>query len=408
MKKFALLLILLMGIGFVACEQQTIDNDPLYPSPEALVVNDEACTENSIAIMFDGRAAIEAGAKTFTSKLVPVTAGQELSISKDAISKDACSHIFESVPVGVYTASVRAIYPDGTPSETVQLKDSKGEVVKLRIGSAALEAKAVYATSSTLAFTWSVTGFDDAAKDRATAYSFGIYRDAACKDLIVSWQTKESDSIWDGDLADGYPQFEFSGLNSNTSYWFMVTELKSNTSTAPIEAKTLDFAIVEPSATAMVEAGGIAIAEDFSELVWGGNYLSGSAAYSADDRNLATAFDKAEGVNPVSLKAHPFMSDEERDALLEQYKHPIIKEVGEVAKKVGGHGGMDFIMDYRLVYCLRNGLPLDMDVYDLAEWSCPAALSSISIAHGSAPVAVPDFTRGAWKKIDGYKFAFAE
>jgi hypothetical protein len=93
---------------------------------------------------------------------------------------------------------------------------------------------------------------------------------------------------------------------------------------------------------------------------------------------------------------------------LEQYKHPIIKEVGEVAKRVGGHGGMDFIMDYRLVYCLRNGLPLDMDVYDLAEWSCPAALSSISIAHGSAPVAVPDFTRGAWKKIDGYKFAYAE
>ena len=49
-----------------------------------------------------------------------------------------------------------------------------------------------------------------------------------------------------------------------------------------------------------------------------------------------------------------------------------------------------------------------MDVYDLAEWSCPAALSSISIAHGSAPVAVPDFTRGAWKRIDGYKFAYAE
>ena len=102
------------------------------------------------------------------------------------------------------------------------------------------------------------------------------------------------------------------------------------------------------------------------------------------------------------------MSEEERDALLEQYKHPIIKEVGEVAKKVGDHGGMDFIMDYRLVYCLRHGLPLDMDVYDLAEWSCPAALSSISIAHGSAPVAVPDFTRGAWKRIKGYQFAYAK
>ena len=100
------------------------------------------------------------------------------------------------------------------------------------------------------------------------------------------------------------------------------------------------------------------------------------------------------------------MSEAEKNALMEQYKHPIIKEVGEVAKRVGGHGGMDFIMDYRLVYCLRNGLPLDMDVYDLAEWSCPAALSSISIKHGSMPVEVPDFTRGAWKRIDGYKFAY--
>ena len=115
-----------------------------------------------------------------------------------------------------------------------------------------------------------------------------------------------------------------------------------------------------------------------------------------------------EGVNPVSLKAHPFMSNEERDALMAQYKHPILEEVGAKAKKVGGHGGMDYIMDYRLVYCLRNGLPLDMDVYDLAEWSCPAALSSISIKHGSVPVAVPDFTRGAWNKIKGYKFAYAK
>jgi hypothetical protein len=112
-----------------------------------------------------------------------------------------------------------------------------------------------------------------------------------------------------------------------------------------------------------------------------------------------------EGVNPVSLRAHPFMSDEERDALLEQYKHPIIKEVGEVAKKVGGHGGMDFIMDYRLVYCLRNGLPLDQDVYDAAEWSCIGELSRASIENNSMPVAFPDFTRGEWDKIKGYRFA---
>ena len=93
---------------------------------------------------------------------------------------------------------------------------------------------------------------------------------------------------------------------------------------------------------------------------------------------------------------------------MEQYKHPVTAHTEVMAAKVGGHGGMDYVMDYRLVYCLQNGLPLDMDVYDLAEWCCPIELSAISIAHGSAPVAVPDFTRGAWNKIDGYRHAWAE
>lgn len=52
---------------------------------------------------------------------------------------------------------------------------------------------------------------------------------------------------------------------------------------------------------------------------------------------------------------------------MKEYEHPFIKEIGEKAKKVGGHGGMDYIMDYHLIYCLRNRLPLDMDVYDAAE-----------------------------------------
>lgn len=107
-----------------------------------------------------------------------------------------------------------------------------------------------------------------------------------------------------------------------------------------------------------------------------------------------------------NLTAHGFITDAQREALTNAYRHPIIKEVGEVAKKVGGHGGMDYIMDYRLVYCLRNGLPLDMDVYDMAEWCCLAPLTAISIENGSAPVEVPDFTRGAWKKLPAYRHAY--
>lgn len=109
-----------------------------------------------------------------------------------------------------------------------------------------------------------------------------------------------------------------------------------------------------------------------------------------------------------NLNAHSWLSPEQQDALVQRYTHPIIKEVGEVAKRVGGHGGMDYIMDYRLIYCLRNGLPLDMDVYDLAEWCALAPLSAISIENGSAPVAVPDFTRGAWNKTHRYTHAYVK
>jgi hypothetical protein len=98
--------------------------------------------------------------------------------------------------------------------------------------------------------------------------------------------------------------------------------------------------------------------------------------------------------------AHEFLEEEEMEAVLAKYEHPITKEVGELARKVGGHGGMDFTMDYRLIYCLRNGLPLDQDVYDAAEWSSIVELSEKSIENQSMPVRVPDFTRGAWQKVD--------
>ena len=108
------------------------------------------------------------------------------------------------------------------------------------------------------------------------------------------------------------------------------------------------------------------------------------------------------------LNAHKAVSPEVKEHLEELYKHPIHRELEAKAKEVGGHGGMDFIMDYRLVYCLRNGLPLDMDVYDLAEWCSISELSRISLENGNMPVAVPDFTRGHWNDIKGYRHAFAE
>ena len=87
------------------------------------------------------------------------------------------------------------------------------------------------------------------------------------------------------------------------------------------------------------------------------------------------------------------------EELRAKYRHPMWKVVGDIAQKIGGHGGMDFVMDLRWVYCLVNGLPLDMDVYDLASWSCLCEITEKSQAKRGAPIEIPDFTRGAWKTM---------
>ncbi len=102
--------------------------------------------------------------------------------------------------------------------------------------------------------------------------------------------------------------------------------------------------------------------------------------------------------DPAKIAIGEDWADEKQmKELEEKFTTPLVKHIGEIAKKVGGHGGMDFIMDWRLIDCLRNGLPLDQDVYDAAAWSAVAPLSEKSVAKKGRTIDVPDFTRGAWK-----------
>jgi hypothetical protein len=98
----------------------------------------------------------------------------------------------------------------------------------------------------------------------------------------------------------------------------------------------------------------------------------------------------------ISNGGEDWLPEQEVKSLEEKYQPAIVKKVGDLAKKVGGHGGMDFIMDWRLIDCLRNGLPLDQDVYDAALWSAIAPLSEWSVANNSNSINVPDFTGGSW------------
>jgi predicted dehydrogenase len=96
-------------------------------------------------------------------------------------------------------------------------------------------------------------------------------------------------------------------------------------------------------------------------------------------------------------KGHDWLKEEEMKELQAKYTPEIVQKVGDLAKQIGGHGGMDFMMDWRLIDCLRNGLPLDQDVYDAATWSCITPMSEWSVANRSNSIDIPDFTGGNWK-----------
>lgn len=102
-------------------------------------------------------------------------------------------------------------------------------------------------------------------------------------------------------------------------------------------------------------------------------------------------------IEGVSKSTHDWDENDDLKPWYEKYDHPLWKKMGEEAKRNGGHGGMDFIMLWRMVYCLRNGIPLDQDVYDAAAWSIITPLSVWSVKNRSQSADIPDFTRGKWK-----------
>jgi hypothetical protein len=99
----------------------------------------------------------------------------------------------------------------------------------------------------------------------------------------------------------------------------------------------------------------------------------------------------------ISQGRDEWFNEQEMDELSKKYTPEIVKRMGDLAKEIGGHGGMDFLMNWRLIDCLRNGLPLEQDVYDAAAWSSIVPLSEWSVANDSNSIRVPDFTCGSYK-----------
>ena len=106
------------------------------------------------------------------------------------------------------------------------------------------------------------------------------------------------------------------------------------------------------------------------------------------------------GVEGVTKDHHEWVEGEQLEAIFEKYEHPLYKRLGEISRKMGGHGGMDFMMLYRIIECLQTGSAMDQNVYEGCFWSVVAPLSEASVKQGGAPQEFPDFTRGNWKSTE--------
>jgi predicted dehydrogenase len=114
-------------------------------------------------------------------------------------------------------------------------------------------------------------------------------------------------------------------------------------------------------------------------------------------KGTLAGFPNRMAIEGVTKSHHDWTSDAEFEALATKYEHPLFKRMGDVAQKMGGHGGMDFLMLFRIIECLRTGAPLDQNVYESALWSVVSPLTEKSVKEDGMPQDFPDFTRGNWK-----------
>lgn len=102
-------------------------------------------------------------------------------------------------------------------------------------------------------------------------------------------------------------------------------------------------------------------------------------------------------IEGITKSYHEWAEGDAFEELAAKYEHPLFKRMGEVATKMGGHGGMDFLMLFRIIECLRKGEPMDQNIYEGCFWSAVGPLSEKSVLEDGAPQVFPDFTRGNWK-----------
>ncbi len=195
----------------------------------------------------------------------------------------------DRIAIGTYESGSYRMYIDDVVITVVDYRDAVAPLVQLQ-----------GATSSTLSFKWSENNFENVEADIAIPYNVELYKDAACTDLFVSWEISANNTNYkttgDGNTYYHQPAFNFSGLAPNTTYYCRVTDMETGLAGEVVSGKTESFTVATVGDT-KVEVGGTVLAEDFSILVWGGDFVFPGISSTKNTRNELVA---ATGVNPTA------------------------------------------------------------------------------------------------------------
>lgn len=307
----------LAGLLALSCqEEQRPGIDPSAVPPTGVEYDDVNSSTTALGFYWEVDDAIAAGAVSFTAQIVKDhELGANVYSGKNSQTLQATASpndgiVFNGLTQNSkYYARVRANYPRSVYSEWVYVKNDAGERAVIKLGRGIVNesiqavtgasARLVDVSPSTAVLEWSVTDFSNVQIDQAAVSSLELYKDAACSELVVSWD------IDDPSIYSGQPRFIFSALDPGTDYWFVaecrtVTEDGRNVTlrSEPVKFTTeAAKAVYKKSGTAQV--GETIIFQDFGELIWGGDAINKAVGYSAEKRGSVTKLKPALGWNPV-------------------------------------------------------------------------------------------------------------
>lgn len=325
--KFPLVLVAAAAV-VLSCSRESAYGDAGknedLPGVVGMCYDDGSSTSTALAVYWDPRPAMRRGAASFTIQLVRrlnESAGNvyDADFSRTFATSDSDTPgavIFEGLETeSRYYVRGRANYPGGRFSDWTYLygEYSKDPAVVM-VGTGIFDgpvtdatgaySKLIRATESTLSFAFSSTEWEHISTDLKQSYNIELFRDEACTDLFVSWIIDPVATA--GVFSMNFPpRFIFSGLESDTDYWFRVTDESDSENimvSEPLKAHTEPSRVVV-SGSGTVAAGEVALFEDFSELVYYGSILDGenAAGFNTASRGNLAGIYPATGVNPTTV-----------------------------------------------------------------------------------------------------------